>query len=478
VHCSSIRASLTQFSAVRLPVRQLVSLLLLIVFSYGRLSAAQQEAGELTEARRLLVEASQLVKDIPEFQRSSAAANIAGRLARTGDLPDALATVRLLSKPEDQAQVTGSIAWELARSGNLAQALALVEGTADGQNKGVEYEGLAELSADSGDLEEALQIAHRIRRDPGRLVDTLARVASREAKAGDLSGARKALGDALQVAEEAVKENVGYATSLTQIATTQAEIGDTADAFRTLDRFSDIVRKYKSGEGTFLFAQQLASAQAQIGDLVGAQRTIDEMFPGSSDSALMTISNEQAKRGFIVDAMANAERISNPAFKENTLRAIAMIHGTHGSLNDVLEAIDHISQPKDRAEALATLALEQAENDNPAAGRTLEEAWNFAKEMGPDAPDSVLGTIAVTRALLGDFASAQQIVQGMTTPEARVWPLWNITSFMVRAGHKQEAMALAEDQDAAHPKAYALLGTAQGILGHLEAEEKARKINH
>src|SRR5580693_118119 len=119
-------------------MRQLVSLLLLIVFSRGRLSAAQQEAGELTEARRLLIEASQLVKDIPEFQRSSAAANIAGRLARAGDLPDALATVHLLSKPEDQAQVTGSIAWELARSGNLARALALVEGTADGQNKGVE----------------------------------------------------------------------------------------------------------------------------------------------------------------------------------------------------------------------------------------------------------------------------------------------------------------------------------------------------
>jgi hypothetical protein len=62
----------------------------------------------------------------------------------------------------------------------------------------------------------------------------------------------------------------------------------------------------------------------------------------------------------------------------------------------------------------------------------------------------------------------------MTKPESRVWPLWNITSFMVRAGHTQEALALAENQDAAYPKAYALLGTAQGILNHLESEEQAR----
>jgi hypothetical protein len=94
--------------------------------------------------------------------------------------------------------------------------------------------------------------------------------------------------------------------------------------------------------------------------------------------------------------------------------------------------------------------------------------------MAADAPDDVLGTIAVTRALLGDFAGAQQIVQDMTKPESRVWPLWNITSFMVRAGHTQEALALAENQDAAYPKAYALLGTAQGILNHLESEEQAR----
>ena len=463
-------------------MRLMVSTLILVATAANppKVLAAQQEKGEMDEARRLLVEASHLVREIPEFQRSSAAANIAGQLVRAADLPDALATARLLPKAEDQAQATGSIAWELAHNGNLALALALVERTADGQNKGVEYEGLAELSADTDNLEEALQIAHRIRSDPGRLVDTLVRLASRAAKSGNLSGAREALGDALQVTEEALKENVGYATGLTQIATTQAEIGDTADAFITLDRFSAIADRYKGAGGNGMFLPELSCAQAQVGDLVGAQRTIEEIpaGTGTSDLALMCLSREQAKHSLLMEALDNAARISSPAFKGNALQEIGMIRGTRGALNEVLKAIDHISQPNDRAEALATLALEQAENEDPAAGSTLQMAWNLATEIGKDASDNILGTIAVTRALLGEFASARQIVQDMTKPEARVWPLWNITSFMVRAGHRQEALALAESQEAAYPKAYALLGTAQGILNHIEAEEKARTIKN
>jgi tetratricopeptide (TPR) repeat protein len=428
----------------------------------------------MAEARRLLVEASHLIKDIPESQQPSAAANIAGQLTRAADLPDALATALLLKATEDQALAKGSIAWQLAHGGDFTQALALVESTADGQTKGTDYEGLAELRAETGDLEGALQIAHRIRKDPDRLVDTLVRLASRRAKAGDLPGAREALGDALKVAEEAVKESVGHAVELTEIATRESEIGDTTDAFVTLDRFSAIADQYGSAQGNSVFLQQLASAQAQIGDLVGAQRTIEEISPGNSDLALMCVSQEQARHGLMVDALENAARISNPGFRASALREIAMIRGTDGSLNDALEAINHIPESRDRAEALATLALEQAENDDPAASGTLQMAWELAAEMGSHASGNVLGEIAVTRAVLGDFAGAQQIVRDMSEPEARAWPLWNITSLMVRAGHTQEALALAENQDAAYPKAYALLGAADGILNRLESEEKTR----
>lgn len=44
---------------------------------------------------------------------------------------------------------------------------------------------------------------------------------------------------------------------------------------------------------------------------------------------------------------------------------------------------------------------------------------------------------------------------------------------MVKAGHKGEALALAENQESAYPKAYALLGSAKGILNRIETEKKA-----
>ena len=460
-------------------MRLIVSVLLFVVVNPSRLPAAQQEAGELAEARRLLIEASHLVKDIPEIQQSSAAANIAGQLVRAADLPDALATARQLSKTEDQAQVIGIIAWQLAHDGNVAQALALVESSSDGQNKAVAFELVAELVAERGNLQGALGIAHRIRNEPGRLIDTLVRVASLLTKTGDRNGAREAIEDALNTAEAAAKQNIGNATAFAQIATTQADIGDTADAFRTLDRFSEIAHQYQGVEGNGVFLQQLASAKAQIGDLIGAQRTIEEISAGNSDLALMMISQEQAKQGLMVDALANAERISIPGFKSIALRKIAMIRGTHGTLSDALEAIDHIPEPAGRAEALATLALEQADNENPSASLTLQAAWNFATQNGADAAsDDVLGTIAVTRALLGDFAGARQVVQVMNKLETRAWSLWNITSYMVKAGHTEDALALAENQEAAYPKAYALLGSAKGILNHLEAEQKAGAKGH
>lgn len=49
---------------------------------------------------------------------------------------------------------------------------------------------------------------------------------------------------------------------------------------------------------------------------------------------------------------------------------------------------------------------------------------------------------------------------------------------MVDEGQTQEAVALAEDQDSAYPKAYALLGTASGILDRLKAKAKARAGTH
>jgi tetratricopeptide (TPR) repeat protein len=438
---------------------------------------AQQGLDDVVEARRLLLEASHLVKDIPKVQQASAVANIASQLMRAGDLPDALATTRLLKDPNDLALANGSVAWQLANTGSFPRALALVESASDGPIVDGNYQTLAGLAAHKGDLEVALKIAHRIPPNSVELTEALLRVAIEAAKGGDVPRAREVIGEALRTCEAAILENGDKALELPQIARTQIEIGDTPGAGATLSRFSDIAPHRKTDDAS-RFLEQLGSVQAQMGDIVGAQGTLRELPPGLSDGVLSAISEEQAKQDLVVDALASSARLSNPQVRSASLRQIAIIRGAQGTLHDAREAIDQISQPAARAEAVATLALQQAINENPAASSTLQVAWEFATVPGSDTSWYALQEIAVTRAILKDFAGAQQIVRSMTDLESRMWPLWNITSMMVDAGQTQEAIALAEDQDSAYPKAYALLGTASGILDRLEVEAKARAGKH
>jgi tetratricopeptide (TPR) repeat protein len=440
------------------------------VCSYTLLAAPQQTDPK-AEAQQLLLEASQFIRDIPEDQQPSAAANIASLLVRSGDLPDALTTARLPKKADGQALAMRSVVWQLADEGSFTQAIALAESSGDRQAKDETYDILAGSLAEKGNVKGALQIVHRIQNDPIRLVEALLRVASHQGDAGDRTGAQEVMREAIKATEEGAKENLSCTLELLQVARRQAANGNKSDAFITLNQFSEIAHEYKQTEGANHFLEQLAGARAELGDISGAEQAVEENSAGDNDFALMIISQEQAKLGLMVDALESARRISSLGFKTSALREIAMIQGTHGTLNDALEALNLISDPNRRAEAIATLALEQAENNNPAARVTLQVAWNRAREPNADSPISVLTIVAVTRALLHDFVGAQQIVDDMANSESRVWPLWNMTSMLAHQGHKEEALALAHDEVAPYPKTYALLGTAQGILNRADEEE-------
>lgn len=461
-------------------MRQIIPLILLLATVVGVPPPvlAQQDMDNVLEARGLLLEAGRLIKDIPEAQQPSAVANVAGQLTRAGDLPDARSVLQLLKKPQDLALANGIIAWHLANSGNFSGALAIAEVEGGGQTLDGNYQVLAALAALKGNVGEALEIAHRI--PPQDLIarsDALRRVAAELAKAGELSRARQILGEALTDCDQAILENSHSALQLAQMAGTQAEIGDKAGAYATLSTLSDIAHRLTGVDASMLL-QQLAAAQARMGDLVGAQQTMDELPPTRVDSVLMAISDEQATLGLMADAVATSAHISNSVLRSMALREVGIIRGTHGTLNDAVDAIDKIPDSSSRAEALAALALEQADKDNPAAGQTVQLAWSQTAGVSTDAARHALEEIAVTRAMLNDFGGAQQIVYEMTEQESRVWPLWNITSMMVSTGHKEEALALAENENAAYPKTYALLGVATGILDRLEAETKERAGKH
>jgi hypothetical protein len=100
-----------------------------------QIPAAQAETSERSQARRLLLEASRLIDQVPALQRSSAVANIASQLSRSGDLEDALRVSRLQNNPRDQDMSTGLIAWNLGQQGDVGQALQLVESISNEQNR-------------------------------------------------------------------------------------------------------------------------------------------------------------------------------------------------------------------------------------------------------------------------------------------------------------------------------------------------------
>lgn len=440
-------------------------------------SAAQLQTSDRADARRLLLEANRLIEGVSENQRMSAVANIASQLARGGNLDDALKVSQSTNKGADQDFAKEFIAWNLVQQGHAAEALALVESLGNSLNKEGQYGRLAAVLADKGDLTGALEIM-RTREGPLARVGTLVQIAQQKAreKNKDIAGAANVLKQAKQLAEELIQEDASNATLLADLANTQREIGDTADAFSTLAELSAIAHRYEGAQSQGLLLQLLGCAQAQSGDLLGALQTEEEIARGANaDIVLMTIAEEQAKQGLMVDALQSAVRISDQNLRSSALRSVAIVRGEHGTLQDAIEAIERIPDGASRGEAVGVLALEQAEADNPAAALTAQRALEFSRDAGSGSVSSGKGLemVAVTWCVLGDFTRAVELIKSMPEPDSRVWPLWNLTSMLAEAGKANEALAVADDESAAYPKLYALLGTAQGLLSHALAEETA-----
>lgn len=440
--------------------------------------AEPQEANAVAEARQILREASQLIKDIPEGQQQSATANIAGQLARAGDLQAALATANGLKDSVDKALPLGIVAAWLDHLGNSAGALNLLENSDLGQNKAQAYQQLALSHLNRGDFTGAIRVMDLAGANPYVRVDLLVRIAGQKGKSGDLAGAREAIEEAVAIVERTREEDPNCVGTLAGIAGTQAEIGDLAGALDTLNRFSEMIHQRPSGKGMLskdTLLSELAIGQAKTGSLTDAFQTIDELPEGGPrNSALENIAIRQAEPGDFQEAPLTASRILDPRLKALTFREIAIFEGTSGKPLEAVETTKSLSSLADRADALASVALEQAEKQDPAAGGTLQLAIESANEGRTTVPGHVFEYIAVTKALLKDFSGAQESIASMNDVESRVWPLWNITEMMAEAGDVQGALSLASNEQAAHPKAYALLGTAQGILSRLDAEAREK----
>lgn len=450
-------------------MRQSAGGLVLLAALIGLIPArARAQEPTIAFAREILLKASQLVPDIPEPQRMSVAANIANAQVRVGDLTSALATLRFLKKPYEVSYAMGTMAYAIDSSGELDYALQFMRDAPANDGKDVGYEQLAQAHAQKKDFSNALRIADLIQNNPSRSVETLTRVAKLQWEAGDHPGADRVWDEALAVAERARKQDPGLATLLVEIATSRVEAGETSAGYAALDAFREIVEQQHPPDQGQLSA--LVMAYVQTGDSASALRMLDRLAPGSPNRniCLMTVSIRLSKQGDLADAEATAAEISDIHLRTLAFNGIAEFEAESDRPTSAIDVITKITNSEGRAEALASLALEQAERGDDAATFTLELA-SRASEESKNAPQHVFEFIAVAHAILGEFSAAENIVKTLPS-EARTWPWWNITAMMVGAGKINEAASLASDENDAQAKAYALLGTANGILDLLKRE--------
>jgi len=115
----------------------------------------------------------------------------------------------------------------------------------------------------------------------------------------------------------------------------------------------------------------------------------------------------------------------------------------------------------DRADALATLAAEQADKSDPAARETIELAWEMANQPGVDVPEPVFGDIAIIRVQLGDMTEARKVLQRLSA-DGRTWLLWNITTSLAESGDKAGALSLANERGRGSAKGVRPSGNGNG----------------
>jgi len=427
-----------------------------------------QEA-TLSKTKDLLRQASKLVPEIPETQQMSVASNIANAQARAGDLQGALATVYLLKKPQDQAQALGSVAYSIDYSGNLNGALTLLESASKGQSRDVGYIQIANAHARDRDFAGALAVAHRIQDDRPRLIEALDNIASERWKAGDHSGAQQNWEEARQVAKQRSADEPSVEFFLSGNAGSHAQAGDTAGALQILREMRVMAeQRHPPDEGLL---STLAMGFIQAGDVPEALEIVKRLPSGSNrDIDLMLLSNEMTEKDDIADAEGFASQIADPQLKAHTFQEIANAQAESGRPASAIDTLDNVVDLTQRAEALASLAMEQAQRGDGAAEDTLGRAVAAAREAAPKPPDYVFANIAVTEAILGDFETAKQTVRTLQ-PDSRWWALENMTQMLAGSGDLGGALQLAADETNAYPKACALLGAANAMLAQLHANK-------
>jgi len=458
----------------------LVSAVVCLLFFASAASIAQ-ESDATEEIRSMLHIASGLIPQIDKSQQW-VASNIAQQQALLGDMNGALATINH-AYDGDRDLAISSLASIAAHQGNEGWALSLVQVSipGNGQGKAQAYSFIAKSLAGKGTFREALEFVERMENcedffgKTSMLVETLMAIRAGQKKGGDPGGADATLTLALNAVEREAEYpfEPEFAQSMPAnaygtIASELAREGDRNAALLILEHIYPLIAQapdHRHRQDTIF---SLGYALANIGELQTARDTAEQLEPGQQrDGIMMLIAEKQATDADPLQALAPAMEVSDPRWRNVPLGVIADSLAASGNYVQALSTIDRIDTEAERANWLSGLAYQLADKNDPAAGFFLQIAWDAARNAGRETKPYVFAQIAVAKGMTGDFNHSLEIINAMADQD-RFWAVQSLAQLLVHAGKKTEAIALAESQQSAYPKACAYLG----IASQLSTEER------
>lgn len=429
--------------------------------------ASAQEVSSQQHIQSILRLASSLIPLADQNQQATIASQIANRQARVEDLAGALKTIARLQNDRDRAQATGGIAPVLAWQGDLPAALSLVRGPGpiDSANATLaytrqqQYSSIAAVLAGKKQFEEALRIAELIKEGPVSLsrsnlfVNTLMRIYAKQVQAGDSEGAQTTVDLALQAVDHEIHNpsapefsESGPAGMYGTIASELVREGNRVAALQVLERIYGLVASASDPKHRQDTLFQLAYSQAAIGEVASAESTIRELNPGQQRQGVeMMIALQRTKQGDPLAVIDDVMAFSYEPLKDISLSVIATTLWKSGNYVRAISTLERIAGIGERADAMAKLALEQAEEGDSTAPLTAELACDLVAKGGHDVKPYVLEEIAATREFLGDYASALETISKLSDVD-KVWPLRTLMGIWVKGGKESDALQLADSE--------------------------------